>query len=188
MLRHRRRSRRYAEAKPDGLATFVLDDDLGVTAVPQTIVVSSSPEMDAAITSYVSRGFMITSRMPNEAVLVKKKEFSIAMIVLGFFLCVIPLLVYLVFYAMQKDQVVVIRLAPQAAQSQGPPPPPALIAPDQLKWSKDRASWWDGAAWVEVAHDLPPGAPLSDDRRQWWDGENWRVVQPGARHPKLSGH
>jgi len=74
-----------------------------------------------------------------------------------------------------------------AAEEQAPP---AVVAHtqsvDDITWSDDRLSWRDGDAWVDVATAIPPACPLSDDLRQWWDGATWRVVQPGARHPRLT--
>jgi hypothetical protein len=141
--------------------------------------------MDRLIATYAVSGYTVASRTANETVLIKRKQFSIALLIIGLLLCVIPLLVYLVVYALQKDEVVVLRVnATEVA-------PPAVAvrtqSVDDIKWSDDRLSWRDGDAWVDVAIAIPPVCPLSNDLRQWWDGSTWRVVQPGAKHPRLSG-
>lgn len=154
-------------------------------AVPRTIVVATNAELETLIVRYVSTGFVATNRTSTEVVLIKKKEFSIPMLIIGLLLCVIPLILYLIVYALQQDQIVILRLVTSTslAADSGPASPTV----EQLEWSDDRTRWRKGTEWVDVASEIPPACPLSDDKRQWWDGMAWRVVQPGARHPNLSG-
>lgn len=154
-------------------------------AIPRVVVAPTSSDMETLILRYIASGFTITSRVPTETVLVKKKAFSIPMLIIGLLLCFIPLFIYLIVYALQKDEIVVIRLADQSSTlptSTGG----GVVAVEQLQWSDDRLRWHNGTEWVDVASELPPSSALSDDKRQWWDGTAWRVVQPGTRHPKLS--
>ena len=58
----------------------------------------------------VSAGFTVANQSNRSVTLVKRKQFSIPILIIGFLLCVIPLLVYLVVYAFQSDQIVEIRL------------------------------------------------------------------------------
>ena len=44
--------------------------------------------------------------------------------------------------------------------------------------SEDRRSWWDGAAWRDAEHEVPPAAQRSEDGQFWWDGEAWRPMPP----------
>jgi hypothetical protein len=46
--------------------------------------------------------------------------------------------------------------------------------------SEDRLSWWDGAAWRNAEHEVPPAAQRSEDGNFWWDGETWRPMPPSA--------
>jgi len=65
----------------------------------------------------------------------------------------------------------------------------ASVTPiEELQWSPDRTTWWNGSRWVDVAVEVPPGCILSDDRRQWWDGLTWRVVQPDASRRIRGSH
>jgi hypothetical protein len=59
--------------------------------------------MESAILSYLAKGFVVANKTPTSATLQKKKEFSILWAVIGFVLCVLPLLVYLIVYAMKED-------------------------------------------------------------------------------------
>lgn len=157
-----------------------------MAAMTRTIVVASPSELESTVVAHLSRGFAVTSRSPTQVVLLKRKEFSIAMMIIGLLFCLFPLFIYLIFYAIQKDQVVIVELV---APDQ---PPVGAVAPvvipvEQLRWSDDGRLWWDGQRWVDVAQRLPTNATLSDDRRHWWDGESWRTVQPGTIHPGLSG-
>jgi hypothetical protein len=117
------------------------------------------------INMYVMGGFVVASREANCVTLVKRKEFSIVWAVVGFFLCVLPLLIYLVVYAFEQDHVVMIRVAN----------PPALPGPPL---SDDRRYWWDGVAWQDTTIAIPPGAPRSPDGTAWWDGVEWRRQRP----------
>jgi hypothetical protein len=121
--------------------------------------------LDSAITSYIAQGFTVQNRGEDFAVLFKRKEFSVLWAVVGLVLCLLPLLVYLIVYATQKDELVEIRIA--ASQP-------------QLHWSEDREQWWDGETWHRVSQQLPPGAQVSPDGAHFWDGASWRAMPAGA--------
>ena len=59
---------------------------------------------------------------------------------------------------------------------------PAAAAPPiqegPFVMSEDRLSWWDGAAWRDAAHEVPPAAQRSEDGNFWWDGEAWKPMPP----------
>ena len=96
-------------------------------------------ELEAAVAGYIVQGFTIANRTPTSVTVVKKKEFSIPIVVIGFVLCVVPLLIYLIYYATQQDQVFQLNLASQ---------PQGQLSPD--------GHWrWDGTAWQPVAFLLP---------------------------------
>ncbi len=65
---------------------------------------------------------------------------------------------------------------PMAAAVPGAVAPPIQEGPFVM--SEDRLSWWDGAAWRDAAHEVPPAAQRSEDGNFWWDGETWRPMPP----------
>jgi len=65
--------------------------------------VRSTQDMETAILSYLAKGFVVAQKTPTSATMQKKKEFSIMWAVIGLVLCVLPLLIYLIIYAMQPD-------------------------------------------------------------------------------------
>lgn len=133
----------------------------------QQISVASQEELESTIMSYIAQGFTVSNRTTESVTLFKKKEFNIIWAVIGFFLCVLPLLVYCVIYVTQDDQMIVIKVAAAA---------PALGAAASVTWSEDRQWWWDGSRWRDTQLELPPNAVLSKDEHSWWDGVEWRAV------------
>ena len=63
--------------------------------------------MEQAITSYIVEGFVVVNKTATTATLQKRKEFKILWAVIGFVLCLLPLLIYLIVYATQPDAEVV---------------------------------------------------------------------------------
>ena len=98
----------------------------------------------------------------------KAKKFEVLWAVIGFFLCLLPLLIYLIVYATQNDQMVVITVG---------------VSVPELTMSTDRSFWWDGTRWQDATATVPPIARRSDDGRYWWDGTEWRVITEAALSP-----
>jgi len=65
---------------------------------------------------------------------------------------------------------------PMAVAVPGGPAPPIQEGPFVM--SEDRLSWWDGAAWRNAEHEVPPAAQRSEDGNFWWDGEAWKPMPP----------
>jgi hypothetical protein len=63
---------------------------------------------------------------------------------------------------------------PMAVAASGAAAPPIMEGPFVM--SEDRLSWWDGAAWRNAEHEVPPAAQRSEDNNFWWDGEAWRPM------------
>jgi uncharacterized membrane protein YukC len=82
-----------------------------VATVQRMVEVRSREEMEQSIGHYVAEGFTVAHRSDTSIVLLKKKEFQVVWAVVGFFLCVFPLVAYLVYYATQKDEMVEIRVS-----------------------------------------------------------------------------
>ena len=76
------------------------------------MTVDSVNAMEQAITSYITQGFTVVNKTSTSVTLIKRKQFSALWAVIGFIVCVVPLLIYLIVYAAQSDQVVEIVVAP----------------------------------------------------------------------------
>jgi hypothetical protein len=141
----------------------------------QQINVASPEELEGVIMSYIAQGFAVSNRTAESVTLFKKKEFNVIWAIVGFFLCLLPLLVYCIVYATQDDEMVVVRVGAL---------PLALGASGEVKLSDDRQWWWDGARWRDTEVESPPAAKLSEDGQRWWDGVDWR---PMPTHDKEAG-
>ena len=73
----------------------------------QRLNVTTVAEMEQSITSYIAQGFIVVNKTTMSATLQKKKEFKALWAIIGFLLCIVPLLVYLIVYATQPDVEVV---------------------------------------------------------------------------------
>lgn len=74
--------------------------------------VDSISALDAAITSYGAQGFDVLNKTSRGVTLVKRKRgFSFFLFGGGFFLFVVPSVIYLIWYFSQKDVIVEIALA-----------------------------------------------------------------------------
>ena len=141
-----------------------------MAASVQQVFVSSRPEVENAIQSFIAQGYTVQSQTEESVTMFKKKQFNILWAVTGFFLCLIPLLIYCTICAGESDKMVVIRLGQAAG-----------MAPN--RWSGDGRFFWDGGTWRDAATaGVPPYATISDDGRQWWDGFTWRAIGPQL-HP-----
>ena len=106
-----------------------------MAATTQVVPVPAAEYLDQAIQGWIVQGYTVANRTPYSVVMVKPKKFEPLWAVIGFLFCVIPLLVYLIVYATQEDQVVEIRVVPPLPPGQGP-------------LSSDGMFRWDGYAWV----------------------------------------
>ena len=85
-----------------------------MAAQVQVVQVQTSQEMEIAISSYVVQGYVLAA---ESATMTKRKEFSVLWAVVGFLICLIPLLIYVIIYASETDKVVEIRLVSSAGGS-----------------------------------------------------------------------
>ncbi len=149
------------------------------------IDVTEPEQMQLEITRLVAAGFTVANQSDRSVTLVKRKQFSIPMLIIGLLLCVVPLLIYLIVYASQSDQIVEIRLidkpkmtpyrASDHIAADSDDAAPAEAGP-VLQLSPDGREWWDGTQWQSTATSYPPTAVRKPDGSQWWDGKNWRPV------------
>lgn len=131
--------------------------------------VASHDQMQMEISRLIAMGFVVANQGPQSVTMIKRKEFSIPMLVIGLVLCLLPLLVYLIVYACQSDEVVEIRLVdPARIQNQS-----------GIQLTPDGMQWWDGAQWQSTLTSYPPQAVRSQDGNAWWDGRAWRPIPRG---------
>ena len=81
-----------------------------MAAKVQIIEVGSPQEMETAISSYVVQGFSLANKTPSSATMIKKKEFNVIWAIIGFFVCLLPLIIYLIVYASDSDKMIEIRI------------------------------------------------------------------------------
>lgn len=146
------------------------------------IAVGSERELDTAIAMYIAQGFVVANRSSNGATMFKKKEFQIVWAVIGFILCVFPLLIYLIVYASQSDQMVEIQLRPSDQQAL-PASPGQLVGTR----SADGRWWWDGQAWQPVPDTLPTPSAQPTFQQPAASSEWLPAPEAGAEHPTDPG-
>ena len=86
-----------------------------MAATQQMVEVTTPQEMETAISSYVVQGYVLANKTPTSATMIKKKEFNIVWAIIGFLICLVPLIIYLIIYAGETDKVVEIRMRGGAA-------------------------------------------------------------------------
>jgi hypothetical protein len=131
------------------------------------VSVPDEQALESEVARFVMGGYSVVNRTPAAVTLVKRKQFNIAIAVLGFLFCVIGLVVYAIVYASEKDKYVEIRVQRTQAAT----------------FSADGRWWWDGAKWVDTELVVPLGMERSPDGRAWFDGVRWRPV-PAAEAPR----
>lgn len=149
------------------------------------VEVTEPEQMQLEITRLVSAGYTVANQNDRSVTLVKRKEFSIPILIIGFFLCLLPLIIYLIMYAFQKDQIVEIRLIdrpeskPYRASDhialEGEAARVPIDAP-VIQVSPDGLQWWDGAQWKDTASSYPQHAFHNPTGNEWWDGQGWHPV------------
>jgi hypothetical protein len=150
-----------------------------------SVAVGSERELETAIALYIAQGYVLSNRSSLGATMFKKKEFRIVWAVIGFFLCILPLLIYLIVYASQSDQTVQIHLS-----SVGRLELPAPQGYGYGQRSADGQWWWDGRAWQPVAQPTLPAqsTPSQATPAQPALSSEWlSTPEPGAERPSESG-
>lgn len=95
-----------------------------------TVEVTSAQQMHSVVQSYIVRGYAMVAQAPGSVTLVRRKRFSVVMLLIGFFLFVLPMFLYVLYYLLMKDHYVEVRLVETYAAppsyptpAQAPPPP-----------------------------------------------------------------
>jgi hypothetical protein len=81
-------------------------------ALPTILSVTTREEMQNTMTAYVAQGYTVMSHTETSIVMVKKKELNMVWMIVGFFICLIPMIIELVRYSKDEDKVIEIRLEP----------------------------------------------------------------------------
>lgn len=68
-------------------------------------------QVDATIVRYAHKGYLVASRSKTQLVLVKKKQFSFTLAILGLLLWGIGLILYILFYLAEKDEILTIAIS-----------------------------------------------------------------------------
>lgn len=76
----------------------------------QIVNVADQQALDSAVTTYISKGFIVANRTTDSVIMFKKKEFSILLAVIGFLFVVLPLIIYIIIYMCKSDQMVELRI------------------------------------------------------------------------------
>ena len=72
--------------------------------------------METSISGYIACGYVVMNKTETSAMLVKKKQFSIPVAIIGFLFCIVGLALYAIVYACQKDQFLEIVVSGGAAR------------------------------------------------------------------------
>jgi hypothetical protein len=140
------------------ISTVSTKDDLATTAATQTkLQYNSAPEYTIPPAEWPESK---VSNVANSAAQV------VAAIVIG--ILIIGLVIAAIFILRSR------RRGSLMAVAAGYAVPVAAV-----QMSEDRHSWWDGAAWRDAEHEVPPAAQRSSDGHFWWDGSTWRSVPGG---------
>lgn len=132
-----------------------------------SLLAPSSQDLETMTMSYIAQGFSVANKTPMQVTLVKRKEFSILWAVVGFIVCVLPLLIYLLVYALESDQMVTITVAgAQQPAVAGQFPGTQPLSPSGTLYTPQPANYMN--------------APRSPDGLYWWDGQSWRLIPQGA--------
>ena len=67
------------------------------------VSVDSRESLQFSTTTYLAKGFVVANSTPDKVVMQKKKEFKALWAIVGFLLCVAPLIVYIIYYVTQPD-------------------------------------------------------------------------------------
>jgi hypothetical protein len=120
-------------------------------AVPHVIPAANPQQLDQLILSYVAQGYKLEMQTDTRALLIKKRELNIVWVLVGLFLCFIPLVIELVRYYKDEDLIVELRLTPvDGSGASEPPLPPGKVQGDEPHLSADGTQWWDGTQWHRV--------------------------------------
>ncbi|HXA28328.1 MAG TPA: hypothetical protein VN193_06230 [Candidatus Angelobacter sp.] len=142
-----------------------------MAALVNQVSVFNEAQMESTVNSYIAQGYAVANRTLQSVTMIKRKEFNVVWAIVGFFLCLLPLLIYSIVYATQSDMMVEIRVVNALPQLAG------------IQMSPDARWWWDGSRWQDAETAVPPGSPRSPDGHYWWDGARWRPLPSVALSP-----
>jgi uncharacterized membrane protein len=80
-----------------------IEEEKSVEQGPQLSAGERSAILDQEIAKYAHRGYVLASRTPTSAQLVKRKKWSLFWSVTWFLVFVIPFFLYIVYYLAKRD-------------------------------------------------------------------------------------
>ena len=69
----------------------------------QQVYVDDEETAETAVLSYLAKGYVVANKRPGRITLQKAKAFNVLWALLGFLFCVLPLLIYMIWFSMQPD-------------------------------------------------------------------------------------
>lgn len=69
----------------------------------KSVIVDSKEALQFSTTTYLAKGFVVANSTPEKVVMQKKKEFKALWAIMGFFFCVVPLVIYIIYYVIQPE-------------------------------------------------------------------------------------
>lgn len=67
------------------------------------VQVPTTEDMEAAILPYLAEGFVVANKTKTSVTLQKKKVFNVLWAVIGWLVCLLPGLIYMIVYASKPD-------------------------------------------------------------------------------------
>jgi hypothetical protein len=118
------------------------------------------------------------SQWPQPAVDTNSLAYKLGRLLPGLiFVLLLVLVSAFIYRQVQRSRRTAVLATPMYGALPGTAPAPV----PSVQMSDDRRFWWDGAAWRDAEHEVPPAAQRSGDGNFWWDGFNWRpVAGPGV--------
>lgn len=142
--------------------------------IVRQFTVEDEAQLQSAVMREITNGYAVADRTATSVTLIKKKQLSMFWMIVGLFVFVLPLFIYLIVYSAQSDQIIELRVVPRAV----PEPAVETQRGPVIQMSPEGTEWWDGDEWRDVRTATPPTAQRSDDGKWWWDGSAWHEVAP----------
>ena len=142
-----------------------------------SVQVPTPQDLETMTMSYIAQGYNVANKTPMQVTLIKRKQFSYFWAVIGFIFCLLPLVIYLIVYALESDQMAVITVA--GVQQ---PSTTGQLNPSQPLTSSGVLTGGPSTDYLN--------APRSPDGLYWWDGQAWQLVpqdaSTGPMRPQLA--
>lgn len=82
-------------------------------AATNTVEVADRSQLESTVSSYLAQGFVVSREGDTSVSLFKKKAFDLGKFARGHLMCIVPGVLYILRYAREKDQMVVVTISAQ---------------------------------------------------------------------------